>query len=577
MTLPDRPGKAPKRWLPASTIAPDADRALADYDPVLRQLLYNRNIRAAAEAEAYLNAKPPPNDDPLQLSGMGEAVERIERAIARRESIVIYGDYDTDGVTSTALMVQVLRALGADAREYIPNRFEEGYGLNNQALTDLKGGGAKLVVTVDCGIRSLEEADHAKSIGLDLIISDHHHVGDSLPSALSVINPKQKDDRYPYKDFAGVGLAYKIAQALVRRRDPRPINGGDVLDLVALGTVSDLAPLTGENRHFVRNGLGIINKARREGLKSLIQVSRLRPGAIDAGNIGFSLGPRLNAAGRLDSALAAYDLLMTGDLVKAEQLAGQLEQQNRERQERTKEITALARAQAVADENDPPPFLFASLEAGAREEKFEGVVGLAAARLCEEFYRPAAVASIGERETKGSARSVKEFHVTEALDSCADLLVRHGGHAAAAGFTVLNEHVAALAERLRGCAAEKLAGEDLRPALRIDMTVRLKDITFELAQALRQLEPCGYGNPAPVFAAFGVEPKWPKAIGGGGAHLRMALSDGKTTIDAVAFKQAHWLKNMPKRIDVVFGIEINEWQGEQRLQLNVKDMRRVIV
>jgi single-stranded-DNA-specific exonuclease len=558
-----------KRWLPAQPIAPEVDSVLSAYPSVVRQLLFNRNLNTAAEAESYLEARPPADDSPLRLAGMGEAVDRIEHAIAKRETIAVYGDYDTDGVTATALLVQTLLALGADVRPYIPNRFDEGYGLNVEALDRLQAEGVKLVITVDCGIRSTAEADHAGQIGLDLIISDHHHVGDSLPRALAVINPKRPDDSYPYRDFAGVGLAYKIAQALVRRRDRQPINGSDVLDLVALGTVADLAPLTGENRALVRKGLGVINKARREGLKSLIQLARLKPGSLDAGNIGFALGPRLNAAGRLESALAAYELLVTGDVFRAGQLASQLEGQNRERQELTKQITAHARELALAA--DPQAdFLFA-----AHEGFNAGVVGLAASRLCEEFYRPAAVASIGESETRGSARSIKEFHVTEALDSCAGLLVRHGGHAAAAGFTVTNERLEELAGRLRQCAADKLGAGDLRPALRIDVQVQPKDLTFELAQWLRQFEPCGYGNPSPVFAAYGLAPKYPKAIGDG-THLRLALTDGANTVDAIAFKQARWLNTMPGRVDVVYALEVNEWQGEYRLQMNVKDIRKSI-
>lgn len=564
------PQPATKRWLPPTPLTSEVNAALAQYDPVTRQLLFNRNLHTATEAEDFLNARPPANDDPLQLAGLGDAVERLEHAIAKHDSIAVYGDYDTDGVTSTALLVQVLRALGADAREYIPNRFDEGYGLNTTALSSLKDEGRGLVITVDCGIRSLNEADHARAIGLDLIITDHHTVGDQLPRALAVVDPKRADEVYPYRDFAGVGLAYKIAQALVRKRNPAPINGNEVLDLVALGTVSDLAPLTGENRALVRKGLGVINKAKREGLKSLIQFSRLKLGSIDAGNIGFSLGPRLNASGRLESALASYELLTTTDVFKANQLAGQLEQQNRERQELTKDITKHARELALAAGSDSA-FLFA-----AHPGFNPGVVGLAAARLVEEFYRPAAVASIGESDTKGSARSIKEFHVTQALDSCTDLLMRHGGHAAAAGFTVANEHTAELAERLRQYAAEKLAGEDLRPAQRIDANVELKEVTFELAQLLKQFEPCGYGNPAPVFAMYGVAPKGAKAIGDG-SHLRVSFSDGSRTVDGIAFKQAHWLNNLPKSVDVVFGLEINEWQGEYRLQMNVKDMRKSIV
>lgn len=562
-----------KRWLTAPSIAPEVSTALDSYHPILRQLLFNRSIFTAAQADSFLNAKPLADDDPLGIADMGVTVDRIESAIRAREPVAVYGDYDTDGVTATALLVQTLSALGADARPYIPNRFDEGYGLNTEALTALKAQGVGLVITVDCGIRSLEEAAHAKKIGLDLIISDHHHLGDSLPEALAVINPKRADDTYAEKMLAGVGLAYKIAQALVRRRNPQPINGSDVLDLVALGTVADLAPLTGENRALVRKGLSVLNKAKREGIKSLLSMAGVKPGAVDAGTIGFTLGPRLNAAGRLESALAAYDLLMTQDHAAADDLAGKLNHQNRERQELTKQITAQARELALAAKlSDDTPFLFA-----AHESFNAGVVGLAAARLTEEFYRPAAVASIGESETKGSARSIKEFHITEALDACADLLIRHGGHAAAAGFTVANENVGALAERLRQVAAEKLAGEDLRAALRVDMNAQPADLTLELAKELRQLEPCGYGNPAPLFSAHGLEPRYPKAIGGDGTHLKVYLFDGTRTVEAIAFRQAHWLANMPKRVDVVFALELNEWKGETRLQMNVKDMRESIV
>jgi single-stranded-DNA-specific exonuclease len=560
-----------KRWITASAITPEANNALKANAPVVRQLLFNRNILNATDADTFLGARPPDNDDPLQLAGLGEAVERIEHAIAKHEPIAIYGDYDTDGVTSAALLVQVLQALGAYVREYIPNRFDEGYGLNIAALDTLKADGRGLVVTVDCGIRSMAEAEHARAIGLDMIITDHHTVGDELPDAFAVVNPKRLDDQYPYRDFAGVGIAYKIAQALVRRRVPQPINGGEVLDLVALGTVSDLAPLTGENRALVRKGLGVINKAKREGLKSLLRIAHLRPGSIDAGNIGFALGPRLNAAGRLDSALASYELLTTNDIFRAEQLATQLEQQNRERQELTKQMTRHARQLALEAESGSA-LLFA-----AHDSFNPGVVGLAAARLMDEFYRPVVVASIGESETRGSARSIKEFHITEALDKHAHLLVRHGGHAAAAGFTATNANVNELADGLRHYAFEKLDGEDLRPTLRVDAAIELKDVTFELAQLLKLFEPCGYGNPAPVFAMYGVEPKYPKALGSDGSHMRLAFSDGWRNVDAVAFKQAHHINNMPKRVDVVFGLEINEWRGEYRLQMNVKDMRESLV
>ncbi|MBI3764169.1 MAG: DHH family phosphoesterase, partial [Chloroflexi bacterium] len=377
-----------KRWIVAPETTPAGRHALADFDPILAQILFNRGLADPALARAFLDGEYTRPDDPLLMIGVPAAVDRLRRAIRAGEKIAVYGDYDTDGVTATALLVTALDSVGANVRPKIPNRFDEGYGLNNEALSGLKDEGVAVVVSVDCGIRSLDEADHARRIGLDLIISDHHHVGEELPRALAVINPKQAGDEYPEEGLAGVGLAYKIAQALLRAEN-RGVAEESLLDLVALGTVADLAPLTGENRVLVRRGLKTLNQAKREGLKSLIALSRAKPGQIDATTIGFTLGPRLNAAGRLESALAAYELLMTADTFKASQFAQQLEQQNRERQRLTVETQKQAREIVLAKEPDAP-FLFA-----AHRDFSPGIVGLAAARLTEEFYRPSAVAQIG--------------------------------------------------------------------------------------------------------------------------------------------------------------------------------------
>ena len=299
-----------KRWNIPPLITPEADSALIAFPPILRQILFNRGYATDTEARAYLNAKPNFNTDPFQMTGMREAINRIQLAIHNHESIAIYGDYDVDGVTSTALLVQALQFLNANVRGYIPNRFEEGYGLNNSALDELKSDGVKLVITVDCGIRSPNEALHAHAIGLDLIITDHHHPAEGdLPQALAVINPKQHGDIYPDKDLAGVGIAYKMAEALLDERlqttdnsQPSTVNAQrlySLLDLVALGTVADLAPLVGENRILVRKGLRQMKQTTRQGLFSLAAVAEIKLDKVNAGNIGFSLGPRLNAAGRL--------------------------------------------------------------------------------------------------------------------------------------------------------------------------------------------------------------------------------------------------------------------------------------
>lgn len=557
-----------KRWLLASPLTDAARTALNRYPPVVAQLLFNRGLAEAADAERYFAGHLAQADDPTLLAGLPETVDRVTRAIAAHERLVVYGDYDTDGVTATALLVQVLTALGADVQPYIPNRYEEGYGLNPEALRKLKDDGARVVISVDCGIRSVAEAEEARALGLDLIITDHHTPGPELPRAFAVINPKQAHDTYPEKSLAGVGIAYKLAQGLIRPLAQKPpLSGSDVLDLVALGTVADLAPLSGENRVLVRQGLRVINAPRREGLKALYTVSRLAPGNIDATNIGFTLGPRLNAAGRLESALAAYDLLVTRDIFRAGQLAMQLEAQNRERQDLTRATHARARELALAG-GPEAPLLFA-----ADPEFKDGIVGLAAARLTEEFYRPAVVATRHTDFTKGSARSIREFHITEAFDQCQHLLLRHGGHAAAAGFTAPTENVEALAEALQAIAQEKLAGLDLRPALRIDAELPLAEINGELMKWLLQFEPCGYGNPTPLLCARGLRVTHSRPVGQEGKHLKLSLSDGRATVDAIAFNQGEWQTRLPSRVDVAFHVEMNEWNGEQRLQLNVRDIQ----
>lgn len=563
-----------KRWQVAPTITPAAADELKRHNRVVAQLLFNRGIETASAAEAYLAARELQSDDPFQLLNMPAAVDRVAAAIRNDEHIAIYGDYDVDGVTATALLTQVLESYGAHVTPYIPDRFEEGYGLNIAALDALQGQGVGLVVTVDCGIRALDEAAHARRIGLDMVISDHHHVGEELPPALAVINPKQEGDDYPEKMLAGVGLAYKLAQGLLRRHPlPGGIDETALLDLVALGTVADLAPLSGENRVLVRRGLRVLNQTPREGVKSLIRIARLSAGQIRAVSIGFQLGPRLNAAGRLASAWAAYNLLTTHREERAERLADELEAHNRERQQLTRDITAHARELAL-EEGGADYLLFA-----AHESFNAGVVGLAASRLTDEFYRPAFVAEIRPEEGKsvGSARSIPEFNVTEALDSCSELLVRYGGHAAAAGFTVMNDRREELAGRLRDCAASRLAGADLRPAVTIDMEVALHELSFELAKQLQELEPCGYGNPSPVLVARDVQVLSHRTVGREGGHLKMSLrSSNSAPLDAIGFGLGEWTTHMPAFVDVVFEFDINEWQGLRSLQLNVKDLRPAI-
>ena len=559
-----------KRWVIAPPITSQADEALAKFPPILRQIVFNRGMGTDAEARAFLKAEPNSNTDPFQLIGMAATVDRIRYALDHNEPIAIYGDYDVDGVTATALLVDALRALGADVRGYIPNRFDEGYGLNTDALDSLKADDIKLVITVDCGIRSPDEALHARTIGLDLVISDHHHPdGENLPPAFAVINPKQHGDPYPDKDLAGVGIAYKIAEALISTQQSAiSLQLDDLLDLVALGTVADLAPLVGENRVLVRRGLRQIRATKRQGLYSLAGVAEMKIDKVTAGNIGFILGPRLNASGRLESALASFELLTTTDFMRAGQLAQQLDVQNRQRQGLTRSMQE--QAESIAMSEDPEAFLLFA----AHEDFNPGVVGLAASRLTEIYYRPAIVAAKNAEETRGSCRSIPEFHITDALDQCKDLLVRHGGHAAAAGFTVKNENLPELVTRLKAIAKDQLEEKDLRHTLSADMEVLLSDLNFEVLKHLNYLEPTGYGNPDATFVSRNVRVKFSRTVGSDGKHLKLTLEDERgSAFDSIGFRMGHLKPTLPPRLDVLYRFESNEYNGRTSLQLNLKDVK----
>ncbi len=555
-----------KRWEVLPRLPADADQELAGYPPILRQILFNRGYRTHEQARIYLEAQTPPGCLPGNILNLPGAIERLNYAVRQHENIVVYGDYDADGVTATAVLGLALRSLGADVKEYIPNRFDEGYGLNLDALRSLSEGGTRLIITVDCGIRSWDEAEYARSAGMDLIITDHHSPLDELPPALAVINPKQSGDAYPEKNLSGVGLAYKLVEALALSGAYPSLDAYDFLDLVAIGTVADLVPLTGENRSLVRSGLELIRQPIRQGLMALIGVAGITPLNITTGDISFALAPRLNASGRLESALKSLQLLTSADPMETGQLAQWLEIQNRERQKIMRDIQAKAENQIIVDDN-VPLLLFA-----ADPEYNPGVVGLAASRLTEQYYRPSVIASIGETYTRASCRSIPEFHITQALDQCKDLLEHHGGHAAAAGFTVRNERLETLIDRLRLIAEQQLGEQDLRPKIVAELELPLAELKPEILKYINWLQPTGMGNPTPVFKSGGLRVIRQKALGVDGAHLKLAVTDGRITYDAIAFRQGHWIGQLPPRIDLMYTFEQNEFNGQVTLQLNVKDI-----
>jgi single-stranded-DNA-specific exonuclease len=563
----NHPDYKSKRW----EIAPRIDSRVAEefkeYPVLAGQLLYNRGITSRENANSYLEAPVPQDSDPFCLKGMALSVDRISRALAQNQKIIIYGDYDVDGVTATALLYETLRGLGADVDAYIPDRFDEGYGLNKTALKNLFDQGASLVISVDCGARSVEEAEYSREIGLDLIITDHHQPLKVIPDAFAVINPKLPDQDYPYIDLAGVGVAYKLAQALLDKLGGGSSLADRWLDLVALGTVADLAPLTGENRFLVKRGLDTIHSGRRLGLSALCRAAGVNQAMVTASDIGFMLGPRLNAAGRLETAMNAYHLLIASDLDEAQSLASLLNKQNTDRQELTRQTQQIAMDRI--GEIGPDDFILFVVDAAFNE----GIVGLAASRLAEAYHRPAIVGVIAEKTTRCSCRSIPGFHITQALDECSDLFVRHGGHAAAAGFTVLNENLETLQIRLREIARRELNSKDLTPVLSADAEAGFSDLNPKLLGFLDLLQPTGYGNPEPYFVARNLIVKNKRAIGSEGKHLKMTLSDGWLTLDAICFRYGFLLNALPDRVDVLFSFERNIYNGQVYLQMNVKDIK----
>lgn len=549
---------------------------LAEFPRAVQQVLINRGIFSSQDAFRFFDAQMI-SYDPYLIRNMDVACDRTIKAIKSNENIVIYGDYDVDGVSATAMLVEVIQRIGGTTNGYIPNRYDEGYGLNTDALALLKSQGTDLVITVDCGARSIMEADYCRQIGLDLIITDHHMPQGKLPEALAVLNPKQDGDDYPFKDLSGAGLAYKFAQALTARFPEHKIDVDQWLDFAALGTVADVVPLVDENRAIVKRGMELIKKTMRPGIQALKNVSGISNDNFDSFAIGFLLAPRLNAAGRLESAVAALELLLANDLWKAGQLANKLDQQNKQRQE----LTRVIQERVVADISDDklPYLLFA-----ADEEFLQGVVGLAASRLVEKYYRPSIVAYRGESHTKGSCRSIAEFHITKALDECSDLLVRHGGHAMAAGFTVENRNVEQLIKRLQKIAKTRLETEELVPKLRIDAVVCMRELNHSLMDWVERFQPTGSENPEPVFVVRNVKVIEKRLVGKEGLHLKIRVMDEHGMImDAICFRMGGLITQLHDYVDIAFNLEKNFFISHRdgnggrkyRLQMNARDITPV--
>ncbi len=539
--------------------------------PLVGDLLKGRGL-AGAELDAYLR---PDYDqhlhDPFLLTDMKPAVERVLAAITAKQKIIIYGDYDIDGLTASAVMLDALGQLGGQAEAYIPDRFEEGYGLNLEALKKLQTGGADLIISVDCGVTAVVEAEWARANDLDLIITDHHAVPAQIPAALAVINPKRPDDPYPFKELAGVGVAFKLVQAL-QAKAGKPAAGQEkwLLDLVALGTVCDVVPLVGENRVLAKYGLQVLTKTRRPGLVALAEVAGVDLAEIKSYNLGFMLGPRLNAAGRLEHAAKALELLTTTEPARAREIADELNQLNRQRQTDQAAILASAITQAGTYPGDDVLVL-------ADTNWSHGIVGIVASKLVERYRRPVLVAQILGATTKGSARSTGNFNMVEALTAAKAHLIKYGGHRYAAGYTLKTAKLAALRRALNQHYRQVTGGIEPSALTTAELEVTGFDqLDWDLQAGLNQLEPFGHGNPQPIFGLTGTKVVSVSRVGADAKHLRLTFTDHAGQIfPAIAFNLAEQHPNLTagQTVDISFQLARNDFNGQSSLQLVVAEIK----
>ena len=534
------------------------------------KMLVHRNIDTAEKLRIFLVPPQRLPYDPLRLPGMDRALPRLYRAINQQEQVGVFGDFDVDGVTGSAIIAQGLEPFGIQVVPYIPHRTEEGHGLSMAAVEHLVQQGVSLIVTVDCGVTSLEEVAHAKVLGADVIITDHHLPQSGLPDAVGVINPKLPGSDYPFDALCGAGLAFKLVQG-VHEFYGQPWDRS-LLELAALGTIADLVPMLDENRYLVAEGLGEMAHTSRPGLQALYRRAGVLGHFLTTEIVSFQVTPRLNSAGRMGHALDSYRLLTTKSSEEAEALADKLEGLNQERRRLTDEAMALAHQQvrSRADAGTMPPMLLVSGSAITR-----GVAGLVAGRLAESFRRPAVALSVENDFVVGSGRSIPEFDIFEAFNSCQDLFVRFGGHSQAAGFTLAREKLPLLQERLNAVAEKALNFRESRPALDIDGEVQLDDLDDDALGWISTLEPFGSGNPQPIFLTRRARVLEARYVGKTGQHLRLKVVGGQQRWTALAFNQAERWVDGSAMVDLVYSVSKDHWQGEEQLTLKVLDFRPV--
>src|SRR6266550_4971363 len=577
MTAAPSPKKKSKKWIVRERDHARAAQLAATLgvSPIVAHLLIARGHQSQDSARAFLTPSLDQLHDPFLMRGMSDAVMRLLHAINNHEPILIYGDYDVDGTTGTAVLLRALRMLGGTAGYHVPHRFTEGYGIRQDALEKAAGEGYKLVVSVDCGITAHEPLHWARAYGLDIIVTDHHlpDKEEGAPPALAVLNPNQHGCEYPDKNLAGVGVAYKLIHALFRERG-REAQAPGFLKMVAIGTVADVAKLLGENRAIVALGLCDLPRAVNPGLRALIEIAGCgENGEMTAYDLGFRIGPRINAAGRMDAARAVIELFEAKEKAEARRLAEHLDTRNSERKEAQREIfnRAVEEFESGAERESQT---HAAVIAG--DGWHRGVIGLAASKIAERLNRPCVVISLDGDVGHGSARSIEAYHLFDGLTACRDLLEKFGGHSHAAGLSIRRGQIPEFRRRLNEHAASCLTEQDLVPALNIDAEVQPREVSFQLSQELGALEPFGAGNPRPVFATRGFRVmSEPQIIKEQHLKLRVAGPDNRP-IEAIWWRGVEETEHVPRanqRIDLAYELEVNRWNGEIKLQLNVRDMK----
>ena len=535
---------------------------------LLASILVNRGIIDGEKINVFLNPTRKDFYNPFLMPDMEIAVKRIVKAIENKEKIMIYGDYDADGITSITVLKKYLNEIGLKTGEYIPNRLNEGYGLNKDAISKIYNDGYKLMITVDCGISGLEEVDYANSLGMEIIITDHHEPAEKLPEAIAVIDAKRKDNKYPFNQLAGVGVVFKLIQAISTELKLEEKEYLKYLDLVCIGTISDIVPLVDENRVIAKLGLKLIEKTKNIGLKTLLNIADLRK--IDSTAISFGVAPRINACGRMGFQEEALQLFLTEDSGEATKIAKRLVQFNQERQAKEKQIFEEVIEKIEKDNKDKKCIVL------AEENWHHGIIGIVASKITEIYYKPSILICLEGDKGKGSGRSIPGFDLYTALTKCSDYIEKFGGHSMAIGITIKKENFEKLKEAIEKYAQESNIS-DIMPIINIDKEINLKNINIEEVKSLELLEPFGEANKMPLFLLRNLKIDSIRALSGG-KHLKLTLKQDNNIVDGIGFNMGDLSKEylLGDKVDVVGTIEINSFGNKENIQINLKDIRKAM-